>query len=268
MGSPIDLTGEKFGRLTAIETDKKSIGSGSRYWICKCTCGKQISVKTASLTTGKTKSCGCLRRKPLKHGEYNTRLYKIWNSMKERCNNSTNPVNKNYGGRGIKVCEEWQNYIPFRDWALSNGYREDLSIDRIDVNGNYEPNNCRWADNFVQANNTRKNVNITWNSETHSLSVWGRIKPNGLDYETLRSRLRQGWDVEKAFTIPKHENPDTTGDLITVNGETHNIEHWCNKTGISHSTYFRRINRGWSKERAATEPSHTQHISRKYRKND
>ena len=262
MPKGIDLTGRKFGKLTVLKRDEEK--QTARYWLCECECGKQISTITASLTNGRTKSCGCLRRKPHKHGEYKTRLYRIWGSMKGRCND---PKNDGYGGRGITVCEEWKEYIPFRDWALSNGYQDNLSIDRIDVNGNYKPDNCRWVDDYIQANNTRKNVNITWNGETHSLSEWGRIKPNGLDYDTLRSRLRDGWSVEETFSEARHsQEKDTEGDLITVNGETHNIRHWCDKTGISRSTYFRRVNRGWNKERAATEPSHTQHIMRKYRK--
>ena len=141
-------------------------------------------------------------------------------------------------------------------WSEDNGYSENLSIDRIDNNKGYSPDNCRWADNFVQANNTRKNVNITWNGETHSLSVWGRIKPNGLDYDTLRSRLRSGWSIEKTFSEPKHsDEKDTEGNRITVNGETHNVTFWCNKLGIQKSTFYRRIKSGWDVERAVTEPS-------------
>ena len=141
-----DLTGQRFGRLTVLERTELK-------WLCKCDCGNKKIVAGGHLVSGDTKSCGCLR---IKHGMRNTRLYSIWHGMKERCYNTKHKFYKHYGGRGIKVCEEWKNdFQTFADWALSHGYADNLTIDRIDVNGNYEPSNCQWATNAEQQRNKR-----------------------------------------------------------------------------------------------------------------
>ena len=265
MGAFIDLTGRKFGRLSVIkQADPKYAKSGQKIymWLCECDCGNFKALRTADLTSGAIKSCGCLQKERVleantKHGMYKARIYKIFCQMRERCNKPKCKNYENYGGRGITVCDEWNGtdgFANFYKWSMEHGYTDKLSIDRIDNNKGYSPDNCRWTDNYTQANNTRKNVNITWNGETHSLSVWGRIKPNGLNYDILRSRLRDGWSIERAFSEPRYENlPDTSGHLITVNGETHNVENWCKRIGIQKSTFYRRIARGWSEERAATQ---------------
>ena len=205
-----------------------------------------------------------------KHGMYNTRIYNIYKSMKQRCFNKNCPSYKRYGARGITICDEWigkNGFMNFYNWSMLHGYSDNLTIDRIDNDANYEPDNCRWADRFIQNNNFSRNKNYTFNGETHSLSVWGRIKPNGLCYETLRSRLRDGWSVEDTFTIPYTPNneEDIRGKQITINGEIHNVTWWCRKTGIDKCTYYRRLKYGWSKERALTEPSHERHIKKEYR---
>lgn len=163
MAKMVDITGEKFGRLTAL----KPIFDGRRYnWLCRCDCGNTCVKNGVSLRNGSTKSCGCIHSEQLskrskKHGYSGERLYRVWKGIKGRCNFPSHKSYKDYGGRGIKVCEEWKNdYISFRNWSIANGYDENAefgkcTIDRIDVNGNYEPSNCRWVDLKTQAKNKR-----------------------------------------------------------------------------------------------------------------
>lgn len=136
----------------------------------------------------------------LRHGMRNTRLYDIWRSMKQRCYNPKTNRYKKYGGRGITVCDEWKdNFQSFYDWAMSNGYSDDLSIDRIDPNGNYESNNCRWATAKQQANNRTNNNIIEFNGEVHTLAQWSEI--TGIKMATIGARLQKGWSVSDALTI-------------------------------------------------------------------
>lgn len=129
-----------------------------------------------------------------------TRLYNIWGHMKNRCSCEKNTFYRHYGGRGIKVCEEWFEFLPFYEWAITNGYTDNLTLDRIDVNGNYEPSNCRWVTRKAQSNNRRDNKLVTFNGKTKSIAQWAEM--TGIKDTTIRYRIKQGWSVEKTLTTP------------------------------------------------------------------
>ena len=193
MGKFEDLTRKTFNRLTVIkrvEVDKKEV-----YYLCKCTCGNEKIIRGKDLKYNKIKSCGCLNKEKTterntKHSLRHTRIYRIWLLMKNRCLNSKYHLFKNYGGRGITICNEWKNdFMSFYNWSMNNGYEEYLTIDRINVNGDYEPSNCRWATKLQQQRNTTRLRKITYKNETHCISEWAEIL--GLEYNTLYYRFRR-----------------------------------------------------------------------------
>ncbi len=204
-----DLTGQRFGRLV-VESFHRS-DKEHKYWICRCDCGKQKIVRTSNLKSGAVKSCGCLlyetqmknREKAIKHGcSHKERLYETWKNMKRRCYDTTNKRADFYCNKGVVVCEEWkEDYLAFKEWAMSNGYKENLTLDRIDNNGNYEPSNCRWATAKIQANNQSRNHHLTYNGETHTMAEWADIL--GFTYTTINNRVQRGWSVERIITTPQ-----------------------------------------------------------------
>lgn len=206
----IDMTGQHYGRYTVLEyigqnKDHKAV------WKCRCECGTIKNVSGKDLRSGNTKSCGCYNRdkamqnpalwKP-KHGLSKHPLHQIWRNIKTRCGNKKSKEYKYYGGRGIKICDAWKDFQAFYDWAIKNGYHKDLSIDRIDTNGDYCPENCRWVSMKVQQNNRRNNKLLTINGETRTMSEWSDFY--GVKYTVVKSRILNGWDAIDALTIPIH----------------------------------------------------------------
>lgn len=201
-----DLTGMTFGRWKVVEYAGQN-KQRSSMWLCECQCEKhtQRVVLGKSLKNGTSKSCGCLKNelssKRAKHNSVGTRLYRIWRNMKERCYNPNNTYYKNYGERGITICDEWRdNFVEFQKWAISNGYQDDLTIDRINNNKGYEPNNCQWATRMEQSNNLKKNIILEYNEEKHTMAEWSRIL--NISYIALCHRIERGWSVERALSTP------------------------------------------------------------------
>lgn len=197
-----DMTGRKFGRLTVLRFSHM-IGKHS-YWVCRCECGNSHTTRSDSLKSGAVKSCGCLNQeaKVIKHGLSRTKIYHVWAAMKNRCTNPNDRNYHHYGGRGIQICDDWlNNFETFYKWAISNGYREGLEIDRIDNEGNYEPGNCKWVSRKDQCNNRRVNRKITFNGKTQTITQWA--KETGINENTLYARIvRFNWTLEKALTSP------------------------------------------------------------------
>ena len=202
----IDLTGKVFGRLTVIKRIENSQGGNAR-WLCRCSCGNLKEVQGTNLKTKQIQSCGCLRKeissnKNKKHELSKSRLYRIYHHMKDRCYRKTDKRYKRYGGRGIKICNEWlEDFMNFYNWSMANGYQEDLTIDRIDNNGNYEPSNCRWITMKEQCKNYSRNVVLTYKNETHCMKEWSEIL--NIKYETIKYRIKKGYSIEKILFVGK-----------------------------------------------------------------
>ena len=191
-------------KLTVIERSEDYISPQGRKYArlkCVCECGNEVIDFLSKIKTGKKTSCGCEKER-----NKGTRLYSIWSGMKTRCYNPNATYYNEYGGRGIKVCDEWkENFLSFKQWAIDNGYRDDLTIDRVNNDKNYEPNNCRWVTMEVQGNNRRSNFIITCNGESHTLSEWS--KKTGIKVITLWDRINLlGWPIEKALTTKVKRN--------------------------------------------------------------
>ena len=201
----LDLIGKKYGRLNVVEYAGKN-HRGKSMWECQCDCGNSRMVLGSRLTSGHTTSCGCYVAELTKerfttHGMSKTRLFTIWQGVLKRCNNEVSKGYKYYGAKGIRICKEWHKFEPFRDWAINNGYSESLTLDRIDNDGNYCPDNCRWVDMRIQERNTSRNKYITFRGETRCLMEWAE-KLN-MNYRTLQYRIcTSGWSIERAFSTP------------------------------------------------------------------
>ncbi len=197
-----DLTGKRFGKLVVLEKHGSQVakcGSSNAIWKCRCDCGNITFAMSSNLKKGHTQSCGCWKSESqITHGMTGTRIYRIWNDMRTRCYQKSHRSYDDYGGRGITVCEEWKNSSDsFIEWAFSSGYQENLTLDRIDTNGNYEPSNCRWVTRKEQCNNTRRNVFLEYKGKRKTVSQWA--EELGIKDGTIRGRLNRGWSVERAL---------------------------------------------------------------------
>lgn len=254
--------GMRFYNYVVIKRSHKD-KYGKWLLLCKCDCGKEFYVPVGSFSNWK--SCGCMRYKligqaHIKHGHVYEKLNHIWRCMKQRCKNPNNRTYPFYGGRGIKVCPEWdESYAAFREWAYSNGYfdttdRSACTLDRIDPNGDYEPSNCRWVDMREQSNNRRSNHFVTYKGETHTIAEWSRIV--GIRQETIYARIKYGWSPEKTLETPLGETRKVKkkGNYF-YNGDFYTAHGLANAVGIDPSLLYWRLKHGWSLKDALVKPN-------------
>lgn len=256
---------------------------GNDRYLCEClNCGNDTIATTARLKSGRKKSCGCLRFQLVSdaiktHGDSHSRLYREFHGMHVRCySDKSNMARRIYQDRDITVCDEWlHNYPAFKEWAINNGYNDNLTLDRIDNNRGYSPDNCRWATQLEQASNKRTNIYITIDGVTHTMAEWCRI--NGISYTAARKRTRErGWDPIAAVTTPtriynkKYLNSSKqitniqpayskgpNGYEISYNGQTLNARQWSDITGLPAHAIIWRLKHNWTIERTLSEPIRT-----------
>lgn len=235
------VPGARYGTWTVISMNDKR-KNGHIYWNCVCDCGVRKPVAALHLKSGKSANCGCLKSirlmaRAMTHGHSGTRTHRIWLNMRQRCRNPNLPDFKHYGGRGITVCERWEVFENFL--ADMGECPPAMSIDRIDVNGNYEPKNCKWATQKEQVNNQRKSVRLTLHGRTQTLAQWA--DEMGLDASCIRWRLEQGWSHERALTEPSLKSRRHTA---TIEGVTLKLREWAQRTGVPYSSIIARYARG------------------------
>lgn len=229
-----DLSGQKFGKLLVISRCENKLlkcGRSLIQWNCVCDCDstKIIKTTTALLRIGKT-HCGCIKRiyhgHPT-HGLTNTRLFTIWSGIIQRCNNPNHVGYSKYGGRGIKLCDEWfDKFEAFYEWANNNGYNEKLSLDRIDNDKGYYPENCRWSTPSEQQRNRRDNSILTYNGETKLLQDWCRIF--GMSRRTIYWRIKHNYPIENLFDPPRDWEAEKKSGCVGVIWQKHS-QQWVVK---------------------------------------
>ena len=206
MAKAVEIKGQRFSKLVALQSEYHTTSGGNKikYWKCRCDCGNYTTSSTHDLLSGHTKSCGKCIYNVSSKVKYK-RIYDAWRMMIARCENPKAQAYHNYGKRGIEVCEEWHDFDVFLKWALSNGYEGTLTIDRIDVNKGYYPQNCRWTTDKVQCNNRRSNHLVEYNGETHTVQEWSEITK--MPYSIIASRLYNGWSVQDTFERKPRKDP-------------------------------------------------------------
>lgn len=239
------LIGKRINRLLIVSFSHNS--KGQYYFKCVCDCGVQKIIRGVDIMNNLTKSCGCLNKEQIKlnsrtHGMEGTKTYWTWQRMKGRCLRKYSIGYHNYGGRGIKVCDRWLN--SFENFYADMGLKpEGKSIDRIDNNGNYTPENCRWATQKEQANNTRSNVRITLNGKTRTISQW--LDRTNQTKSLFHRRRKLGWSIRKALMTPTYKPRK-----LTINNTTRTIVEWALLSGVTRKTVVNRLNQGASPEQA------------------
>lgn len=211
MGKFIDLTGQRFGKLI-VQKRLSNTKYGSAIWLCRCDCGNEVEAIGSNLRSGKHLSCGCLKlQKAIERissynkihaSQRNKRIFRIWVHMRQRCENPKSDSYVWYGMRGISVCDDWHTFENFEQWALKNGYAPNLTIDRIDVNGDYTPKNCRWITMKEQAYNRRDNQRLSFNGKTLTITEWARLL--GCSYTCIYYRIKAGWPLSEVLSTPSH----------------------------------------------------------------
>lgn len=208
-----DLVGKRFGKLLVVKEHSERDKHGMVQWVCKCDCGNETLASTSALNNGHRTSCGC--NNP---GLYtaNKRLYGVWRGMLSRCENPNTNRYHRYGGRGIKVCDEWHDFANFLEWSMNNGYdpsakRGQYTIDRIDIDGDYSPRNCRWVDNLAQTSSTSRTRNVEVDGEKMCLAR--AADKVGISRNTVRKRVERGWSLEDAISIPPSRNLNNRWNL-------------------------------------------------------
>ena len=237
--------GKKFNMLTVIEPVHMVLPNGNKqwFWRVRCECGNEKVIKPRDILNNHYVSCGCYNKSPYKktnktHGESHTRLHNIWCSINNRCN-PNHKNNERYGKRGISICEEWHDYTKFAEWARSHGYEDGLTIERIDVNGNYCPENCTWIPMPKQARNRTTTRWVEYQGETMSLAE--AAERAGLPYKQVHFRIKHGWTLEAALSTP----------LIKGKSE---MRKKCDAAGMDYDRVMARIQSGWTEEDALNTP--------------
>jgi hypothetical protein len=235
-----EIIGQKFGLLIAVEV----VGKNRRGPLirCQCDCGGIKTVNAKDLRNGNNKSCGCLHKK---HGLTGSRIYQAWGNMKRRCNDPSNKSFQNYGGRGITYDKRWELFDNFYE-DMKEGYADNLTLDRIDVDKDYSKENCRWVDFETQMNNMTTNHLVTYKGETMTQAEFAR-KYN-LDYELFRHRMKKGWSLERSMQPAKQK------ELLTYEGTTKTVTEWAEEKGMTYHQLKKRLMRGWSTEKALNQP--------------
>lgn len=265
MKAAIDLTGQRFGRLTACfpHSIKRVDGKNPRYYYwCNCDCGISRAVVSGNLTLENTKSCGCLQREQMetrnsarRHGRVKDGEYRAWAGAKSRCFNQKNHAYSRYGGRGITMCDRWKNSFKNFLEDMGNRLTPNHSLDRIDNDGDYCPENCRWATPTEQANNTHKNHRITIGGFTLTVAEWARKLE--VDPDRIHDRLKIGWSEVDAIFLPVEQRIkayETREHYIALGCETLSIADWAKKMKISPKTISTRLARGWCEQDAVCTP--------------